>query len=162
MSDNYPLKSLGTNKGDPEPIPRRPNGQFVPGWRPKTAFGIGRPPQSRKGQVGGRAAALQWIDSITKEADCAKAIKDALRKEAMTRPLRYFKDILMPLVPKEMLLRIGAEQGGMAWVSYLTSNLTEPSDSSPVIDISDSEPSAAVDGEEKRCLPERSCSTSED
>lgn len=161
MSDippSQPLKPSRTQASpSPDPIPRSPKGQFLPGWRPPAAGSGGR-----KGRVGGRAAALQWIDSITKEANCAKAIKDALRKEALTRPLRYFKTILMPLVPKEMLLRIGAEQGGMTWVSYLTSNLTEPSDSSPVIDISDSEPSAVADGGERRCLPERSCSTSQD
>lgn len=162
MSDIPPVKTLGTSTRDPEPIPRRPNGQFVPGWKPKTGFGIDRPPHSRKGEVGGRAAALNWLDSITKEHGVASAIKAALRKEGTERPLRYFKEILMPLVPKEMLLRIGAEQGGMTWVSYLTSNLTEPSDSSPVIDISDSEPSAVADGGERRCLPERSCSTSQD
>ena len=124
------------------------------------SFSKDNPPRSRKGEVGGRAAALQWLDAITKEHEVAAAIKEALRKEALARPLRYFKEILMPLVPKEMLLRVGAEQGGMTWVSYLTSNLTERSLSSPPGETYDLEPSAADADGERRELPPPNCSTS--
>lgn len=148
---------------DPFPIERTENGRFAPGWRPPTAFTPGQQVARRpKNSVGGRAAALQWLDEITKELKVADAIKKALREEGLKHPLRYFKEILMPLVPKEMLLRVGAEQGGMTWVSYLTSNLTEPSSSSPAIDVSDSAPSAVADAGERLALPPPSCSTSPD
>jgi len=116
-------------------------------------------PQIRKGKTGGRQAALRWIDAITTELKVATAIKAALRKEAMTKPLRYFKEILMPLVPKEMLLRVGAEEGGMAWVSYLTSNLTERSLKLPEGETYDLEPSAAGGDGERRDLQPPNSST---
>lgn len=147
---------------DPIQIPRQTDGRFMPGWRnPKAPSRDMAAVRMKKGE-GGRVAALNWLYSVTKEPMVANSIKAALRKEGKEHPLRYFKEILMPLFPKEMLMRVGAEKGGMTWASYLTSNLTTANSPSDGTDTSDSEPSAAGGAGERLCLPPPSCSTSPD
>ena len=145
---------------DPIQIPRQAGGRFMPGWRNPKAPDFAS--IARKKGEGGRVAALNWLDSVTKEPLVANSIKAALRKEGKEHPLRYFKEILMPLFPKEMLMRVGAEKGGMTWASYLTSNLTEANSPSQEIDISDSAPSAADGAGARLCLPQPNSSTSPD
>lgn len=54
----------------------------------------------------GRTDALRVLDSMLKEAKCQEKLKDGLRRELLKNPVGFFKQIVMPLVPKESLVRM--------------------------------------------------------
>jgi hypothetical protein len=59
--------------------------------------GPGRP----KGSIGGRAAALATLDKILGEEQVQAQIGDAMRQAVMDDPLKFFRQIVMPLLPAE-------------------------------------------------------------
>lgn len=84
-------------------------GEMVPGKGYK--FKKGNPGGGRpKGSVGGRARALGWLDSILEEHQVKVSVKRALRKYALTKPIKFYKEIVMPLVPKEVLTKTEGER----------------------------------------------------
>ena len=84
-------------------------GRFVQG----TAPGPGRP----KGAVGGRARAVQLIDGlITKHAD---KLEEALEKEFLKNPVRFWTRYGFPLVPQALVARVDSQQQSSPWVSLL-------------------------------------------
>jgi hypothetical protein len=64
----------------------------------------------------GRTDALRVLDSMLKEAKCQEKLKTGLRKELLKNPVGFFKQIIMPLVPKESLVRM---EGTMREASLL-------------------------------------------
>ena len=84
--------------------------RFVPGGAP----GPGRP----KGAVGGRARAIQLIDNlITKHAD---KLEEALEKEFLKNPVRFWVRFGFPLVPQALVARVDSNQTqGSPWISLL-------------------------------------------
>jgi hypothetical protein len=93
-------------------VPRRANGTILPGH---SLNPNGKP----AGCVGGRAKALAMLDAIVGEEEVQTAIGAAIRTEALENPLRFFKQILMPLFPSEIKMKVG-EEGPVTWVSLLT------------------------------------------
>ena len=66
------------------------------------AKGFSLNPKGRpKGGVGGRCRALGLLDGILSEAECEKSLEKALREALLKRPLWFFVNIVMPLLPKE-------------------------------------------------------------
>jgi hypothetical protein len=78
--------------------------------------GPGRP----KGSVSGRARALQLLDSILAEEDNLALLREALQDNFRANPVRFFRQIIMPLLPKDVVLKM-AEPGEVKWVSLLDS-----------------------------------------
>lgn len=121
------------------PIPRAPDGTFLPGYRPSMA-GMGR----AKGAVGGRAKALQLLDRILGEDRVQAAMAKAVRKAVMEDPMRFFRQIIMPLLPQDVKVKLG-EEGAMSWVRISTMFPTPDSLPSMPADPLDSARSVAGD-----------------
>lgn len=62
----------------------------------------GRP----KGAVGGRAAALMLLDKVLSKEKNKKLLEIALGKEFRADPMKFFRQIIMPLLPKEQILKM--------------------------------------------------------
>ena len=73
---------------------RDSQGKILPGFALNPA---GRP----KGAVSGRARALELVDEILSEKKCSESLAGALREALMKKPLWFFVNIVMPLLPKE-------------------------------------------------------------
>jgi hypothetical protein len=90
-------------------IARTPEGKFMPGAAP----GPGRP----AGSQSGRAAALAVLDRMMgTEANKAK-LAAALEEHFDADPIRFFKTIIMPLLPQESKAEIKSEGGVIQWRS---------------------------------------------
>ena len=93
---------------DSESAIRRSNGTFGPG---NVANPGGRP----KGSVGGRQRTLQLLDSIINEPDNIKALRQAMAKAMREDPMKFFRQIIMPLLPNEIKHEIATS--GFSWMS---------------------------------------------
>ena len=84
--------------------------RFVPGGAP----GPGRP----KGSVSGRARAIQLIDNlINKHSD---KLEDALEKEFLKNPVRFWTRYGFPLVPQALVARVDSNPTqGSPWISLI-------------------------------------------
>ena len=95
---------------------RDESGRFAPGTAGHNA--------PRKGRLGGRALALRLLDEILAEDEVQEHMADALRAAVMKDPLKFFKQIVMPLIPTEVKMKI-AEEGPISWVRLATQFPTE-------------------------------------
>ena len=84
--------------------------RFVPGGAP----GPGRP----KGSVSGRARAIQLIDNLINKH--SEKLEDALEKEFLKNPVRFWTRYGFPLVPQALVARVDSNQTqGSPWISLL-------------------------------------------
>lgn len=114
----------------PEKPLRDEKGRVLPGQMP--AY-LGKP----KGAVGGRAKALQTLDSMLGTEGNQKLLKDALQAEFEKNPIRFFRQIIMPLLPQQHKLEIGGE-GLIAWKSVIGDSPKDGQGESPkTIDVED-------------------------
>jgi hypothetical protein len=74
----------------------------------------GRP----KGSCGGRARALAVLDKMLGKKRSETALLRALEEEFEKDPVRFFKTIVMPLLPKESKLKLD-QDGVIEWRSLL-------------------------------------------
>ena len=86
---------------------------------------IGRPfepgnPGRPKGTVGGRARALMLLDSILAEEENQKLLGDAIRASIRKNPMLFFRQVIMPLMPRDLTLRFN-DGGVVKWASLLDS-----------------------------------------
>ena len=105
---------------------------------------IGRPfehgnPGRPKGSVGGRARALMLLDSILAEEENQKLLGDAIRASFQKNPMLFFRQIIMPLMPRDLTLRFN-DGGVVKWASLLDSfprppTFAEPSKQLPPSEI---------------------------
>lgn len=65
-----------------------------------------------KPKLTGRTLALLTLDSILKEAQSRDKLTTALRAHLNRNPLAFFKDVVMPLIPKSALERVEADARG--------------------------------------------------
>ncbi|HMP78654.1 MAG TPA: hypothetical protein PKD54_04330 [Pirellulaceae bacterium] len=116
-----------TPESDVELI-RDANGRFIPGTRP---------PPGKAGRVGGRAKALLMLDRILSEEKVQARIGDALREAVMADPMKFFRQIIMPLLPTEVKMKLG-EEGAITWLSLSTTRRIQGNNPSttPAIDVS--------------------------
>ena len=75
-------------------IERSEAGRFQPGTS-------GNPAGKRKGAGSGRSKALGALDRIVGSEDNLAALEAALEEALRKRPLWFFVNIIMPLLPKE-------------------------------------------------------------
>jgi hypothetical protein len=74
----------------------------------------GRP----KGSVGGRVLALSSLDKLLAKRKNQRALIAALEKDMQRDPVRFFKTVIMPLLPKESKLSIDHD-GIVEWKSLV-------------------------------------------
>ena len=78
----------------------------------------GNPRGRKKGTCGGRVQALASLDCILAKSKNKAKLEKALEKELSDNPLRFFKTIVMPLLPKESKLSVDHD-GIVEWKSLL-------------------------------------------
>ncbi len=89
----------------------------------------GNPAGRPKGSLGGRARAIIELDRILGRNENAKLLADELEKEFQADPVRFFKNVVMPLLPKES--RVDVAGGIVRWQSLIEagpSPAPEPAD----------------------------------
>ena len=85
--------------------------EFEPGQSGNPA---GRP----KGSYGGRIQALAGLDKLLARKKNQKALIEALEKELQANPVRFFRTVIMPLLPRESKLSFDHD-GVVQWKSLL-------------------------------------------
>lgn len=78
----------------------------------------GNPTGRPKGSCGGRTLALRALDELLDEEATLDELKRALRDHLHRNPIRFFRDIVMPLLPRRAVLDLG-EQGAVQWESLI-------------------------------------------
>ena len=86
-------------------------GQFQPGMS-------GNPDGRPKGTSGGRVQALAALDVMLAKRKNQRALVKALESEFLGNPVRFFKTIIMPLLPREAKLSV-EHDGVIRWQSLL-------------------------------------------
>ena len=85
----------------------------------------GRP----KGSFGGRMLALASLDKLLARKKNQKALILALEKEFHANPVRFFRTVIMPLLPKESKLSFD-QDGIVEWKTLLEAF---PKEGSPAV-----------------------------
>lgn len=78
----------------------------------------GNPRGRPKGACGGRIQALAALDRILGRKKNVTALEKALEVEFAKDPVRFFRGIIMPLLPKESKLELDRD-GVIRWQSLL-------------------------------------------
>jgi hypothetical protein len=77
----------------------------------------GNPTGRPKGAVGGRARALVELDKMLGQKENAELLAEKLEADFREDPVRFFKTVVMPLLPKESKVDVGG--GIVRWQSLL-------------------------------------------
>jgi len=80
----------------------------------KSGNPVGRP----KGSYGGRIQALAALDRMLGKKRNQAVLSKALEDEFVKDPVRFFKTVVMPLLPRESKLKLD-EEGVVQWRSLL-------------------------------------------
>ena len=81
--------------------------------------GISGNPRGRpSGSYGGRIQALAALDKVLAKKKNQSALLRALEQEFEKDPIRFFKTIIMPLLPKESKLKLD-QDGVIQWRSLI-------------------------------------------
>ena len=72
-----------------------------------------------KGALGGRARTLMLLDRILGEDRIQREMERSLREAILEDPVKFFRTIVMPLLPQDVKIRM-AEEGAIQWVSLAT------------------------------------------
>ena len=75
---------------------------------------VGRP----KGSYGGRIMALASLDTLLAKKKNQKALMAALETDLLKDPVRFFKTVIMPLLPREAKLSFDHD-GVIQWKSLI-------------------------------------------
>ncbi len=78
----------------------------------------GNPRGRPKGSYGGRIQALAGLDRLLARKRNQKALIGALEAELQANPVRFFRTVIMPLLPRESRLAVDRE-GVIQWRSLL-------------------------------------------
>lgn len=103
-----------------------PNGRILPG---RSLNPGGKLP----GTVSGRTQALRVLDDLLGDEDNKAKLREALQAEFEKSPYKFFRKIVMPLLPQEQRLKVQAE-GQVVWASLLTTFPLDAEPSPPTIE----------------------------
>lgn len=103
--------------------------QFQPG---QSGNPVGRP----KGSYGGRILALASLDRMMARKKNQMALINALEREFRKEPVRFFKTVIMPLLPREAKLSFD-RAGVIQWKSLLGANAEMDR---PALDVGEGDP----------------------
>ncbi len=124
-------------------------------WQPGQS---GNPLGKQSHTYHGRVRALRELDRLLEDEKHLGAIRKALSRYILQSPLRAFKTLIMPLLPKEAWLELGEEGMTIVWKSLCSTDPTPDSNPSMTIDV-DSGSSALDEGGARRGLPPPNSST---
>lgn len=117
--------------------PRTPYSMAEKGRKPKgydTRFGQPGGPKSGRpaGSFGGRHAALMTLDKVMAEAGNQRKLDVAFRKAIDENVLKFFRQYIMPLLPREAIVKLGGENEAINTAIYAAlvklANKKEPFD----------------------------------
>lgn len=83
-------------------------------WPPGVS---GNPAGKPRGSVNARARALRILDEVLEEPGTQEALREALSRYILKDPVRAFRTLVMPLVPKEARLEVDNEPRRIVWQS---------------------------------------------
>jgi hypothetical protein len=95
---------------------RRKRGEGVKFEAGQSGNPVGRP----KGSYGGRIMALAGLDKLLARKKNQRALITALEKDLQANPVRFFRTVIMPLLPRESKLSFDHE-GVIQWRSLVGS-----------------------------------------
>jgi len=78
----------------------------------------GNPGGRPKGSYGGRIMALASLDRLLAKKKNQKALMNALERDLQADPVRFFRNVIMPLLPREARLSLDKD-GVIQWRSLL-------------------------------------------
>ena len=78
----------------------------------------GNPRGRPKGTCGGRVQALAELDRILARSSNNRLLSEVLQKEFRADPLKFFKTVILPLLPRESKLAMDRD-GIIEWKSLL-------------------------------------------
>lgn len=81
----------------------------------------GNPNGRPKGSYGGRIMALSSLDTLLAKKKNQKALMEALEQDLLEDPVRFFKTVIMPLLPREAKLSFDHDVV-VEWKSLLEAN----------------------------------------
>lgn len=93
------------------------NSQCNPNLRPWRPGQSGNPAGKPRGSVNARARALRVLDEILDQPAAQEALREALSRYILKDPVRAFRTIIMPLLPKEARLEVDSEPRRIVWQS---------------------------------------------
>jgi hypothetical protein len=96
----------------------------------------GNPAGRPKGSYGGRIQALAGLDKLLNRKKNQKALVAALEKDLQANPVRFFKTVIMPLLPRESKLSFDHE-GVIQWKSLIGGGAEAPAPQ--IIDVDEDE-----------------------
>lgn len=77
-------------------------------------------PAGRPHGAGGRQRALQILDEVGNRQDNAQLLAEAMDKAMKQNPLKFFMQVMAPLLPKEALLRVENKAASVGpWVTLV-------------------------------------------
>ena len=140
---NRHMPTDSPNEQEDLEIKRDSLGRFIPGQIVR--------PQGRSNAPGGRTRCLMTLDSMLRKEGNQKRLQEALQEDFEKNPVRFFKQIIMPLLPQNVKLDVQTN-GDIQWLSLSNITPTRPSERStaPVIDVSEQ---SVVDGDGERPKP---------
>lgn len=97
---------MNESASKPTTTDRDAKGHFLPG----NAGG----PGGVAGRKCGRGKALAILDEMLEEAENLETLKEALAESFKKNPVRFFRQIIMPLLPKDTRVEI-AQAGPIVW-----------------------------------------------
>ena len=80
----------------------------------------GNPAGRPRGSCSGRSLALKALDDMLAEESTLAVLKEAMTDYLHKNPIRFFMEIIMPLLPKQAILDLGSS-GPIQWVSLMDS-----------------------------------------
>jgi hypothetical protein len=83
-------------------------GRFAPGNRPLNG--------NKKGRLGGRALALRTLDRMLAKEHNQENLANALQAHFDTDPVRFFKTLIMPLLPQDFKVQTTPDTG-FTWMT---------------------------------------------
>ncbi len=100
----------------------------------------GRP----KGSYGGRIQALVSLDKLLSRRKNQQALIKALEKDLQANPVRFFKTVIMPLLPRESKLSFDHD-GVIQWQSLLGASGEQVDEGrGPKVNIKEARPEAVA------------------
>jgi len=74
-----------------------------------------------KGNYGGRLKALHSLDKMMSKPENLERLECALEEDFLKNPIKFFKSIIMPLLPKESKLELDTDSV-IRWQSLIGSS----------------------------------------
>ena len=99
-----------------QPPSSRPDVEYRRDDTGRFAPGTGSHYAPRKGKLGGRAQALRTLDQMLAKDQNQENLANALQAHFDEDPVRFFKTLVMPLLPQDLKVHATADTG-FSWMS---------------------------------------------